>query len=265
MTGALVTIQNLTSPGTFTATQIYNIWWSLRYQALYQYNRSPWVEHGYATACAEVQLLAPGAPVPAGAWNVELLDVSDQPGALGYHEDHAQKSSGHSTRGLAAGSETPLAKVFCKTSIEDGVQPSEVASHEILEMLVDPYVVNEAELRKYLDSAAKQWYIGEVGDPCQGRGYDVGAPEGNACNVPEAVVADFAYPGWWAQEQTRPSTSAAEEFKLAPRLDPFVLAPGGYMSVAPEAEPTNWTQIYGSDKKKAEANAHGYERPGEAG
>jgi hypothetical protein len=251
-----ISIQNLTSPGTFTADQIYNAWWALRYQALYQYNRSPWVEHGYSSPVAQVILLPPGATPAPGDWNIELLDTSDQEGALGYHEDKAfdknspgpQKASGRSSRGLAAHNELPLAKVFCKTSREDGVQPTEVASHEMLEMLVDPQVVNEGEIRKYLNAGSKQWYIGEVGDPVQGRGYDVGAPDGRPCGVPEAGVADFAYPAWWAQTQTRRFTTAAEEFGLSPRVEAFELAPGGYMSVAPEDQPGEWTQIFGDSK-----------------
>lgn len=254
----LLTVHDLTSPGTFTASQLFNTIWSLRYQALYQYNRSPWVEHGYCPAIGDV---APHEGQP-GAWVIELLDASDQPGALGYHEDVAHASTAHSTRGLAAGSQLPLAKVFVATSREAGISATEVASHEMLEMLVDPYVVNEAEVQKVLNKPLKRWYIREVGDPVQGRGYPVGAPEHRSTPRAEAVVADFAYPGWWGLEQTRRFTSAAEEFGLAPALAAFQLAPGGYMSIAPENEPSAWSQIYGSDKKRAEANSHGYERPG---
>jgi hypothetical protein len=257
----IVTVKDSTSKGTFDAAQIFNTIWSLRYQALYHYNRSPWVEHGYCRAIGDVQ---PDTG-QAGVWVIELLDTSDQPGALGYHEDKAHTSQAHATRGLAANSQTPLAKVFCKTSREDGIAPTEVASHEMLEMLVDPYVVNEADVYKVLNTAAKQFYIVEVGDPVQGRGYAVGAPEGRPESVIEAIVADFAYPAWWGLQQTRPFTSAAAEFALSPDLKSFELAPGGYMSVAPEASPGEWSQIYGSDRPKAEASAHAFERPGEVG
>jgi hypothetical protein len=250
-----LTVVDRTAPGTFTPEQLRNLVWSLRYQALFHYNRSPWVERDYSAPVADVKLIAPTGTPPAGSWHMELLDTSDQEGALGYHEDQAHTSkegaSGvHSTRGVAlhpaTGEAIPLAKVFCKTSREDGVQPSEVGSHEANEMYVDPLVMDESQIRKYLDAATKQWYIAEVGDPVQGRGYDVGAPEGRPCNVPEAVMADIAYPGWWGQLQTRLFTSACEEFALATPLAPFELAPGGYMSIAPEANPTEWTQIYGA-------------------
>lgn len=269
-----ITVANLTTPGTFTPEQEHNLVWSLKYQALYHYNRSPWVERDYSAPVADVRLLAPGEAPPAGSWHVELLDTSTEPGALGWHEDeaHASKtgpSGAHSLRGLAAGTETPLSKVFCKTSREDGVNPSEVASHEINEMMVDPWVTNEAEIRVYTDPANGKEYIGEVGDPVQGRGYDVGLPEGRPCKVPEAIVADFALPAWWGQPQRRLATAFCSDTESwtgatvpAPNLAPFELAPGGYMSV--RVKGGEWEQIFGADKQKAEANAHGYERPGEA-
>jgi hypothetical protein len=262
-----VAVIDATSKGTFTATQLKNTVWSLRYQALFHYNRSPWVQRGYSAPIADVVLVA---KAPAGAWPMELLDTSDQEGAIGYHEDKASiskagPSGAHAARGKAAGGETPLSKVFCKTAKQDNVPITEVASHEMCEMAVDPWVVDEAQIRKYLDSSSKQWYLGEVGDPVQDRAYDVGAPESRPAGVPEALVSDFAYPSWWGQPQTRPFTSAAAEFKQAANLAPFALAPGGYMSVAPEAKPEEWTQIYGTNRAAAEKASDAYERPGKAG
>jgi len=251
MAGATITVQDLTKKGTYTEVERERMVWALRYQALYQYNRSPWVEKGYATACQDVVLIARGEDPPAHTWHVELLDTSDDPGALGYHEGEAfkrhtpgtkpEKASDHSSRGRRADNpNVPLSKIFVKTSREDGVEPSEVASHEILEMLVDPSVMQESTIRKYLDPESKQFYIGEVCDAVQGEGYDVGEPEGRPCGVPEAVVANFVNPGWFGAEQTRPDL----DFRGS-REKAFELAPDGYMSVAPEDEPTNWTQING--------------------
>lgn len=259
-----VAIVDSTSNG-FTKDQLDNVVWSLRYQALYHYNRSPWVERGYSAPVKDVVLAKVGS-IPAGAWVVELLDISTEPGALGWHEDVSKASKAgasglHSARGKAAGTETPLSKVFCATSREDGIEPTEVASHEINEMMVDPWVMSEAEIRVYPNPADGREYIGEVGDPVQGRGYDVGAPEGRPCGVPEAIVADFAYPGWWGQPQLRKATAAAEEFGLSARVEPFKLAPQGYMSI--RIPGGSWEQIFGADKKHAEAAQKGFERPGE--
>jgi hypothetical protein len=245
-------IQDNTTAGTYTDVELELLTWGIRFQGLYQYNRSPWAERGLAAPVQNVVLLPKGQLPTTGEWLIELLDTCDQPGALGYHENQKfdsasagpRKASKRSSRGLAIHPETgdpvPLAKIGVQTSKQDGVQPSEVVSHEFIEMLVDPNVYDEALIRKYLDSASRRWYIGEACDAAQGRGYDVGVTRKTGI-----IVADFCYPGWWKQPQTRPYTTFGEEAGIAPRLDPFALAGGGYMSVAPESEPSNWTQITG--------------------
>lgn len=246
-TSPVLTVQNLTSKGTLTSTRLLNIWWSLRYQALFHFNRCPWVTDGYCPAVKDVLLVPKDEPLPAGSWHIELLDTSDQPGALGYHDDQAfdahsqglRKTSERSSRGLAAKALTPLSKVFVKTATADRVPPSEVASHEMLEMLVDPRVTREADIRKYLNPRTRQWWIAEVGDPCQDEGYEVGQPEGRRTG-PDSVVSNFAFPALWGQHQH----AAGFDF-LGRRPSAFSLSPGGYMSVAPESDPTNWSQIYG--------------------
>ncbi len=216
----LLTVEDQTSDGTLSPTRLRDIVWSLNYQALYHYGRSPWVEHGYAPPAHVVQLPA-GAKPPAGAWNIILLDTSNEAGALGYHEDES-------------GTEIPFSDVFVKTAEEDGTDAAEVASHEMLEMLVDPDVAN---VRKVLNSTAKQFYIVEVADPVQGCGYDIGAPEGRHVGV---TVADFVFPAWFGMAQTRPDLSFRDSIE-----QPFQLAPQGYISVAPEGKPEKWSQIFG--------------------
>jgi hypothetical protein len=255
--GVHIAVRDLTTKGTFTSTQLYRLVWSLWYQAVFQYNRSPWVEKGYATAIADVYLLDKSDELPDGHWCIELLNKSDQEGALGFHEDAVfnnaskgpRKASARSARGLAkhaSGKLVPLAKIGVKTSIADGVQPSEVASHEMLEMAVDPFVMNDSELRKVLNKTAAEYYIGEVCDAVQDEGYDVGAPEGRPCGVPEAIVSNFVFPGWYEMAQ-----SGGQLDFQGTRKAPFELAAGGYMSVAPEGDPDNWTQIYGTQAAKS--------------
>lgn len=262
--GHLVVVRDMTAAGTWTGSELSNTVWSSRYAALYHFNRSPWVEHDYVGPITDVKLIGPSDPIPAAAWVVELLDESDQPGALGYHEGQARVSkqglSGtHSERGVAlhpdSGEEVVVSKVFVKTSREDGAPVTEVATHELFEMAVDPYVNNENEIRKYLNTSTREWYIGEVGDPVQSRAWDVGAPEGRPCGVPEALISDFAYPAWWGQQQRRAAVCFCDDAEswdtlpLVPRLTAWEVAAGGYMSVAPEDEPTKWTQIQGAETK----------------
>src|SRR5258708_33382409 len=61
-----------------------------------------------------------------GAWAIVFLDNADQPGALAYHD--------LTPDGL------PESKVFGKTTLDNGDQVSVSASHELVEMLVDPAI-----------------------------------------------------------------------------------------------------------------------------
>ncbi len=257
MDPVIITVQDLTTPGTYTELELERMVWALSYQLRYQFNRSAWVEHGYCQPIGDVKLVPRGETPPPDTWHAELLDTIDVEGALGFHEDQAfkkgtagtapEKASERSARGFRADApELPLMKIGVQTSKSDGVQPSEVLSHEALESAVDPRVMNEAAIRKYLNPSTKQFYIGEICDAVQGRGYDVGAPEKRPCDVPEATVADFVEPGWFGQGETRPFTSFCESAGLAPRVEPFDVAPDGYISTAPESEPSNWTQKFGS-------------------
>jgi hypothetical protein len=259
--------ETVTYPGIGTGPkQLLDTVWSTKYFGLYFLNRSPWIEHGYAGPVADVTLLAPGEAIPAGAWVAEFADTSDQAGAIGYHEGQALTGhlAGHTVvathvskvgdsgvhaervriKHEASGIESVLMRTFVVTAREDNVYVTEVATHELAEAVVDPYVNNESEIRVYANPADGYEYIGEVGDPVQERAKDVGALEGRPCGVAEAFISDIAYPAWWGQKQWRTFTSLMEEFGLAPRVEPFVVAPGGYMSRRkPGGE---WEQEFGS-------------------
>ncbi len=60
------------------------------------------------------------------AWAMIFLDDADEPGALAYHD--------LTPEGL------PLSKVFVKTTLENKELVSVSASHELVEMLVDPAI-----------------------------------------------------------------------------------------------------------------------------
>src|SRR5262245_16127811 len=63
---------------------------------------------------------------PAGYWWLVILDNSDQAGALGYHD--------LTDEGM------PLGKVFAKTDEVYGYNWTVTATHELLEMLIDPNI-----------------------------------------------------------------------------------------------------------------------------
>src|SRR5438309_1203227 len=60
------------------------------------------------------------------AWAIVLLKNADQPGVLAYHD--------HTPDGF------PLSKVFVLTTIQNHDLVSASASHELVEMLVDPAI-----------------------------------------------------------------------------------------------------------------------------
>jgi len=219
MQSQLITVEKQSNG--LSSTDLFDLVWAVNYQVLLHYGRSAWVTSGLAPH-GHLVSLPQGAAPPTGAWNLILMDHSDQQGALGYHED--QNGTG-----------IPYAEVFAADAVEDGSTASAVASHEALEMLADP---NVDQVRTRQRSDTHQVCIVEVSDAVQGNDHDVGAPEGRATGI---KVADFCLPSWWTMDPA----SAPYSFRHSV-TNSWELAPQGYISVAPTADPSAWTEIYGS-------------------
>ena len=71
-------------------------------------------------------VLTKGQPLTPGWWQIVILDNPDQAGALGYHEMTSQG--------------TPIGKVFAKLDLDNGSSWTTTLSHELLEMLADPWI-----------------------------------------------------------------------------------------------------------------------------
>jgi hypothetical protein len=216
----LITVENQST--ALSPKDLFDLVWAVNYQVLFHYGRSPWVTSGLAPHGHLVALPSGMAP-PAGAWNLILMDHSNQQGALGYHDDET-------------GGAIPYAEVFVVDAVSDGSTASAVASHEALEMLVDPDV---STVRSELRPDTRQLYIVEVCDAVQGNDYDVGAPEGRRTGT---MVADFCFPSWWNMAPGSAPYSFRESVQAA-----WNLAPKGYISTAPQANPSQWSQVYGSE------------------
>jgi hypothetical protein len=236
-----ITVQNLST--VLTDAEAEAITAALQVQATRDYNSSCWVTEGLADRVGSVTFVPKGQPLPPDTWHIELLDISDQPGALAYHEDQAfkkgtaegkpEKSTHRSSRGLRADAPAlPLAKIFCKTTQEDGGSPSEAASHEMLEALGDPDVVHN--FRTVHDPITKRIYPVELCDPVQESAYEIGAVK----------VSNFCTPAYFRL----PQSSNPEQYDWQKVLKAPVPAMtlGGYLSYAPEAEPENWQQESGT-------------------
>jgi hypothetical protein len=139
--------------------------------------------------------------VPAGWWGLIFLDDSDQADALGYHD--------LTDAGL------PQGKVFVRTAVQAGVEPSVTASHELLEMLADPSC---ALLALAPDNDPRGIaYALEVCDPVEDSTYMKG----------HVKVSNFVYPAYF--EASRAPGSARFDH-LGTLNAPFSVTSGGYVS-----------------------------------
>ncbi len=102
-----------------------------------------------------------------GEWQVVFLDDADAANALGYHD-------------LTKDGQ-PVSKVFVKTTIAAGQKVSVTASHELLEMMIDP----GAQL--WAQSNNGWFYAYEMCDAVEDEEYEIdGVP-----------VSDFLYPSFF--------------------------------------------------------------------
>lgn len=156
------------------------------------------------------------APSLATHWQLVFMDDSDQAGALGYHD---LTSSG-----------LPLGKVFVETTVQAGCSWSVSASHEVLEMLADPYA-NETTLLLETNSKGTA-YAYEVCDACEvdDQGYVIN----------NFKVSDFVTPDWFNPSTLRPNTKY--DF-MGHITKPLELLPGGYIAVYDIPNHRGWDQI----------------------
>jgi len=151
---------------------------------------------------------APDAMDPE-AWQLVVLDNSDQAGALGYHDFTSQ--------GL------PIGKVFAGTDIQYGNSWMVTISHELLEMLADP----EINLCAMVDG---KLYAYEACDAVE--------DDALAYRVDNVLLSDFVWPSWFAPTAKGPYDQAGHVSK------PLELAPGGYISVM-NVYGFGWKQVNG--------------------
>jgi len=160
-------------------------------------------------------------------WGMIFVDDATVAQALGYH-DKTPKGN-------------PIGYVFVKTSLQSGEKPSVTASHELLEILGNPYINNV--VRNPRDGVV---YAKEACDAVQRVTYDIdGIP-----------VSDFMLPEWFLSSSP---PGGKTSFRGA-TTRPFQIARGGYMPVQKNGQ---WTQIFGSleAKQAYEASEHHIRTP----
>jgi hypothetical protein len=151
------------------------------------------------------------AKVPSGMWVVSLLDTSDQAGALGYHD--------------LTPDGFPLGKIFAGTDRQYNQSTSVTLSHEVLEMLGDPYIDSAAQ------ASDGKFYALEVGDAVEGDQYGY--------LIDGILVSDFVTPFWFGG-----SRGPSDKFDfMGHTTSPLQLISDGYISVFDPASSQGWTQI----------------------
>jgi len=150
-----------------------------------------------------------------GAWAMVFLDNADQPGALAYHD--------LTPDGL------PQSKVFVKTTIDNHDLVSVSASHELVEMLVDP-AINLMST----GPDPKVIYAYESADPVETLSFRVNG-------IP---MTDFVYPAYF---ETFHKAGSVQFDRLKKVRKPFQILAGGYQIVFKNGR---WSQVFGSAPKK---------------
>lgn len=135
-------------------------------------------------------------------WALVLMDNSDQAGALGYHYE------------TPAGQ--PMSKVFVKTDIENHLSWTVTASHEVIELLVNPQVNNVIVTAGPNNRGIRLW----AKEAC-----DMVEADSLGYQINNTQLSDFALPAWF-----EPQSHGPFDF-MGHCKAPFQIAPGGYMSV----------------------------------
>ncbi|MBI3784183.1 MAG: hypothetical protein HY270_12375 [Deltaproteobacteria bacterium] len=149
------------------------------------------------------------------AWAMVFLDDADAPGALAYHD--------------LTPSGLPLSKVFVRTTIKNGDLVSVSASHELVEMLVDPAI---NMMTSGPDS--KLMYAYESADPVEALSFGVdGIP-----------MSDFVYPAYF---EVFHKSGSAQFDRLNKVKKPFQILSGGYQIIFKNGK---YSQVFASAAKK---------------
>ncbi|MEA2255584.1 MAG: hypothetical protein QOG35_1629 [Solirubrobacteraceae bacterium] len=154
---------------------------------------------------------------PANTWAVHIKRQLDEPGALGYHADaHNQP--------------------FARVELTDG-WPATV-SHEVLEMLADPFGnrLHGGRVPQGIDHhdvglprfTSHVSYLLEACDPCEATSYEVGG----------VALSDFLVPAGWYRANPAPGHAYSHAGGCT---QPRQVADGGYVSFA---HGPSWFQVF---------------------
>jgi hypothetical protein len=149
-----------------------------------------------------------------GQWAMVFLDNAAQANALAYHD--------------LTPDGFPVSKVFVKTILDDNASISAAASHELVEMLVDPAI------NLWSTGPNPKWlYAYESADPVEELSFKLAGFD----------MTDFVYPSYFEVFRKPKSTKFDYLGKVA---KPHQLLSGGYQIVFKNGKET---QVFGSKSK----------------
>lgn len=151
----------------------------------------------------------------SGAWAMIFLDNADQANALAYHD--------------LTPDGFPEAKVFVKTTLDNNDLVSVSASHELVEMLVDPAI-------NLLTTGPDRTtvYAYESADPVEAISFPVNG-------IP---MSDFVFPSYF-EDFRQPGSVQFDQMNQVNA--PFQILQGGYQIIFRDGQ---WSQVFGSETKK---------------
>jgi hypothetical protein len=138
-------------------------------------------------------------PATPDAWQIVIADDSDQAGALGYHD--------------LTPSGRPISYVFAKTDQQYGYNWQVTLTHELAEMLLDPYVMRCEQ------TANARFHALELADPVESEQFAYTITAGG---YPAVTVSDFILPLWFV-----PGASGQFDYK-SHCTAPLQVLDGGY-------------------------------------
>ena len=160
---------------------------------------------------------------PPGYWWLVISDSTESAEAAGYHD--------LSTEGM------PMGYIFARVLSELGLQWSNTASHELLEMVEDPGT--NICVRRQDDKGDFALYAYEVCDPCEDDqfGYMING----------ILVSDFVFPSWF-EDFKHPDGTQYDFMNYI--TAPFQILEGGFISVNEEYSNSGWNMEYGAFEKR---------------
>ncbi len=154
---------------------------------------------------AHVTFVPPGAQPPQSSWLVVILDDTDRAGALAYRDLTAE--------GL------PLAKVFAQTAKSAGCEWTVSASHQVLELLLNPRL--NLTVYAQFGEATTSIYTYEICNPCEADRFGY--------RIDGTLVSDFVHPAWF-EPARKPNSNQFDHCRHISA--PFQILEGGYVTKA---------------------------------